>query len=198
MISLMLVMLLMTNIWMVTSTEERIFIESKDVPRNRVGLVLGTSKSVKGGENVYFKERVDAAATLYREGKISHILVSGDNRTKYYNEPQDMYKALKERGVPDSAITLDFAGFRTLDSVVRCIKIFGQSEFTIITQEFHGHRALFIADYYDVNAIVYAASGSVEVNEKVSVRELVARQLALFDLYILHKQPKFLGEKEPI
>lgn len=197
-ISVTFLLLLFLNIWIVSSTDDRIFQSLEDVPGNRVGLVLGTSKSVKGGENIYFKERVDAAADLFHNGKITHILVSGDNRTKYYNEPQDMYKALKSRGVPDSSITLDFAGFRTLDSVVRCIRIFGQTRFTIITQRFHGHRTLFIADYHRAEAVVFAASGPEIVNQKVSLRELVARQLAVFDLYILNKQPKFLGEKEPL
>lgn len=197
--SLIFLWMVFSNLWIVSTTEDRIFQDIAKLPSSNVALVLGTSKStVGGGVNSYFENRVDAAARLYKAGKVNHILVSGDNRTKYYNEPQDMYEALRKRGVPDSAITLDYAGLRTLDSVVRCIKIFGQDNFTIISQEFHGYRALFIADYYGVNANVYAANDPENINQRVSLRELVARQLAIFDLYILNKQPRFMGEKVPL
>jgi SanA protein len=169
-------------------------IESK-----RVALVLGTSKRTAAGtENEYFSRRMKAASELYHAGKVTNILVSGDNRTEYYNEPQDMYNALKELGIPDSSITLDFAGFRTLDSVVRCIKIFGQSRFIIVSQEFHGYRALYIADQYGAEAQVYTAEDPIINNVRVSIREIIARSLAFIDLHIINKQPKFLGEKEEI
>jgi SanA protein len=198
-VSIMLFILIFSNFWIVFTTKDRILSDSDDLPENRVALVLGTSKrTIDGGENIYFKARVEAAASLYHNGKVSHLLVSGDNRTQYYNEPQDMYNALKNLNVPDTAITLDYAGFRTLDSIVRCIKIFGQDRFTIVTQEFHGHRALFIANHYNADAVVYAVQFPEQVNERVSMREVVARQLALIDLFILRKQPKYLGETEPI
>ena len=122
-------------------------------PAQRVGLVLGTSRfTTKGVKNEFFEERMDAAAELFERGIISHILVSGDNSSIYYNEPRDMLNALKERGIPESAVTLDYAGLRTLDSVVRCAQIFGQNNFIIITQDFHLYRALFIANYHGLKA----------------------------------------------
>ena len=91
---------------------------------------------------------------LYERGKIHHILVSGDNSTAAYNEPEAMRKSLVKAGIPERDITLDYAGFRTLDSVVRASEVFGQgSGFTIISQPFHVERALFIARANHIDAI---------------------------------------------
>ncbi|MBT5506614.1 MAG: DUF218 domain-containing protein, partial [Flammeovirgaceae bacterium] len=118
--------ILSLNIWILVSTSKQIFKEEVWPPAQRVGLVLGTSRfSAKGIKNEFFEERMNAAAKLFELGIIGHILVSGDNRSVYYNEPLDMLNALKERGIPKSAVTLDYAGLRTLDSVVRCAQIFG-------------------------------------------------------------------------
>ena len=117
------------------------------LPQNDVALVLGTSKyTVNGYQNPYFYYRIEAAAKLYQAKKVKHILVSGDNRLKSYNEPKEMQQALEKRGIPTKAITLDYAGFRTLDSVVRSKEVFGQKRITIVSQKFHNHRALFIAN----------------------------------------------------
>ncbi len=195
-VSILAFFILGTNIWIVYSTESRVLNDLNNVPENRVAIVLGTSKRTTSGDsNQYFNNRINTAVELYENGKVSHILVSGDNQTKYYNEPQDMYLALKKQGIPDSVITLDFAGFRTLDSVVRCIEVFGQNDFTIVSQEFHGYRALFIADYYDANSVVYSAPNPNGISERVSIREILARSLAVIDLYVINKKPKFLGEK---
>ena len=100
------------------------------------------------------------------------------------------------KGVPESAITLDFAGFRTLDSVVRSKKVFQQNKITILSQRFHNHRAIFIADRYGIDAVAYNAADAFSgVNTKTELREYLARCKAVIDLYILKKQPKFLGEK---
>ena len=133
---------------------------------------------------------------LYKAGKIKHIIASGDNRTKYHNEPMDMKKSLMARGVPKEAITLDYAGFRTLDSVVRCQKIFSQNDIIIVSQAFHNQRALFIADFYDIKAIGFNARYVPLRNDiKTPIREYLARIKAVLDLYVLKTQPKFLGKK---
>ncbi len=175
-----------------------IYASAESVPAREVGLVLGTSARLAGGsENPTFKYRIEAAAELYRHRKLKHILVSGDNRTKGYNEPEDMRKALIARGVPDSAITLDYAGLRTLDSVVRAKEIFGQDKFTIISQREHDERALLIARHYDIDAIAFAA-GDVPFRSAVvsHIREWFARVKVILDLYILHTAPRHLGPKE--
>ena len=188
------------NIWILVSTSDQIFKEDNFPPAQKVGLVLGTSRFIATGvKNEFFEERMNAAAQLFERGIIVHILVSGDNRSIYYNEPRDMLNALKERGVPQSAITLDYAGLRTLDSIVRCEQIFGQTSFIIITQEFHLYRALFIANYYGLNSYgFFLKSSQLSVPIKVRIRELVARVLAVLDLYLWNKKPEIMDEFRPI
>tara|TARA_A100000164_G_C21866833_1_gene753014 strand:+ start:284 stop:895 length:612 start_codon:yes stop_codon:yes gene_type:complete len=188
------------NIWILVSTSDQIFKEDNFPPAQKVGLVLGTSRFIATGvKNEFFEERMNAAAQLFERGIIVHILVSGDNRSIYYNEPRDMLNALKERGVPQSAITLDYAGLRTLDSIVRCEQIFGQTSFIIITQEFHLYRALFIANYYGLNSYGFILKSSqLSVPTKVRIRELTARVLAVFDLYLWNKKPEIMDDFRPI
>lgn len=186
--------------WIIKSTEDLVYRDIKMLPEHRIGLVLGTShRSVGGGPNPFFQNRIEMAATLYHIGKIDHFILSGDNRTIYYNEPIEMQKALISRGVPASTITLDYAGLRTLDSVVRSKKIFGQNSITIITQSFHSYRALFISRYYKMDAVAMVADDpDLEHTFKVYLREYFARAKAVLDLYVLKTDPKFLGEKEEI
>ena len=188
------------NIWIVQSTEEHVYSDLQLLPDHRIALVLGTSyRSVGGGPNPFFQNRMEMAATLYSMGKIDHFILSGDNSTRYYNEPLEMKKALMKRGVPSAAITLDYAGLRTLDSVVRSKKIFGQNKITIITQPFHSYRALFISRYYDMDAVAMVAEDpELEQTFKVRLREYLARTKAVLDLYIFKTNPRFLGEKEEI
>lgn len=189
--------LLSLNFWVITSTEDQVFYDVEKIPKRKVALILGTSKRTTHGEaNKYFVERIDAAARLFHEGKVDHIIVSGDNRTVYYNEPRDMYNALLERKVPKGAITLDFAGLRTLDSIVRAISVFGQSDITVVTQDFHCYRSLFIANYYGLNAVAYSADDKAQLPLNLALREVVARLLAVFDLYIWNKEPTKIGQKE--
>ncbi|MGB3464924.1 MAG: ElyC/SanA/YdcF family protein [Cyclobacteriaceae bacterium] len=188
------------NVWIVKSSDDQVFTSLKGIPEKNIGLVLGTSRYlVSGGKNPYFYNRIYAAVDLYKQGKIRHILLSGDNSSKYYNEPREMYEVLRELGIPKEAITLDFAGLRTLDSVVRSKEIFGQEKIIIVTQEFHAYRAVFIANHNDMDAVCYVADNPAYGNiRKVKYREYLARVKAFFDLYILSSEPKYLGDKEPI
>ncbi|MBL3658246.1 SanA/YdcF family protein [Fulvivirga sediminis] len=195
----LLLIVLVTNLWIYFATKDQIYTDMQDLPTEDVGLVLGTSNYLMNGDpNPFFRERMKTAAKLYKIGKIKHILVSGDNRSRYYNEPIKMRRALIKLGVPADAITLDYAGLRTLDSIVRCKKIFGQDHIIIITQSFHGLRALFISNYYDIEAVVMGADNISISMMNVKMREYLARTLAVWDLYIVKKEPKFLGEKETL
>ena len=191
---------ILSNLWIVRSTRARVFSDLNKVPHHRIALVLGTShRTSKGDPNPFFENRIETAAALYKKGKIDHLILSGDNRTIYYNEPMAMLKALLKKGIPASAITLDYAGLRTLDSIVRCKMIFGQSKFIIITQPFHSYRALFISRYHDINAIAMVAEEpDFDYSAKVRIREYLARTKAVLDLYVLKTPPKFLGRKEQI
>jgi SanA protein len=167
-----------------------------DVETNKVGLLLGTSKLLKGGyKNEYFFNRIDATVELYKKGKIHNVLISGDHGTQNYNEPLDMKKELIKNGIPDSVIYLDYAGFRTLDAVVRANAIFGQSSFLIISQKFHNERAIFLAQKNGLNAYGYNAKDvSYGYGLSTNIREYFARVKVFLDL-LFGIKPKFLGEK---
>ena len=190
---------LLSNIWVIHSTHTQVFDKLTNLPNNKVGLVLGTSPELPNGQaNLYFTSRIEAAAQLFHAGKVNHLILSGDNGTKKYNEPEAMKTALINLGVPENKLTLDYAGFRTLDSVVRCQKIFGQNDFTVISQKWHNHRALFIANANELNAVSYNAPKVINATRKATNREYLARVKAVLDIYVLKKDPKFLGEKENI
>lgn len=192
-----LLFIILCNIWVVKSSKSQIYTTVSEIPSKDVALLLGTRRILGSGrENLYFRYRVDVAAKLYHEGKVKHIIVSGDNHVHSYNEPEDMQLALMELGIPEDKITLDFAGFRTLDSVVRCKKVFQQNSFTVISQRFHNERAIFIANKYGIDAIALDAKDvGAAYGRKTRLREYLAKVKAVLDLYLLRKQPKFLGEK---
>src|SRR6478736_6400541 len=180
---LVVAFVVISNIWIIQSTEANVFYDVRQVPYNQVALVLGTSnKLTDGSPNPFFEHRIRTAALLYHQKKVSHFILSGDNRTPYYNEPFAMKRALMKLGVPDSVITLDYAGLRTLDSVVRSKEIFGQDKLTIITQSFHCYRALFISSYYDINAIAIVTNELPREDAPIVYwREYLARTKAVLD-----------------
>jgi SanA protein len=183
------------------TTAAQVYYATDRVPNARAALLLGTARYTEGGgENLFFQHRIQAASALFKAGKVERIIVSGDNRHRSYNEPREMYRALLEAGVPDSVIVMDFAGFRTLDSVVRADRVFGQHSFIVISQRFHIERALFIANSKHIKAYGFVAddAGSLATMIKVQFREVLARGMTLLDCYVLGTQPRFLGEAEAV
>jgi SanA protein len=189
--------IVVSNLWMHLRSKELVFEDLELLPFNRVGLLLGTSRYTRGGQtNLHFRNRMDAAALLYKEGKIKHILASGDHQSDDYDECTAMKQELLKRGVPEEAISLDSSGLRTLDSVVRAREVFGLQEFTIISQKYHNIRAVFIARHHHINAVAWCAEKVVFKHSiKTEIREYFARMKALIDLYILDKRPKHLGDR---
>lgn len=173
-----------------------LYSDLNSVPENNVGILLGTRKTLKNGnENLYYKYRIEATVELYKANKIKFIIISGDNSEKNYNEPLDMKTDLISNGIPDSAIYLDFAGFRTFDSKIRARDVFGQSKFTIISQEFHNQRAVYLARCEKIEAVAYNAKNVEKFyGLKTQIREYFARLKLFIDL-VTNKKPKFLGEK---
>jgi SanA protein len=165
------------------------------LPRNRVALVLGCAPELEGGgANPFFAERVAAAAAVFRAGKADYLLVSGDNGRATYDEPTAMRGALVAAGVPAGRITLDYAGFRTLDSVVRAREVFGLERFTVISQRFHNERAIYLAAANGIEAVGYNAADVDGARATMAYwREWLARMKAVLDVRVLHKHPRFLG-----
>jgi SanA protein len=174
------------NAWVLYITHKHIFFDCKEIPANEFALVLGTSKRMVGGNpNPYFYYRMEAAAELYKYDKVKKFILSGDNRTKYYNEPNDMKIALMELGIPDSVITLDIAGLRTFDSVLRSKEIYGLDKVTIVTQGFHSSRAVFIGQYFDIEASAFVAKNRpLNKSFKLMIREYFARTKAVIDIVL--------------
>ncbi len=177
-----------------------IFTDIDKVPHKKAALVLGTIKYARNGRiNRFYKARIEAAAELYKKGKVNAVIVSGDNCRKDYDEPTDMKNDLIDLGVPAEHIQCDFAGFRTLDSVVRADAIFDCKEYIIVSQRFHCERALFIAGVNNHNAVAYCAKDvGGRFGLKVRIREVAARVKAVLDCCIINKKPRFYGPKETI
>lgn len=166
------------------------------IPSEKAAMLLGTSKKLDNGNiNLYFKYRIDATAQLYKSGKVKAIIISGDNSVKGYNETKDMKQDLIALGIPENVIFEDFAGFRTLDSVVRTKSIFGQNKIIFVSQKFHNERAVYLARKNGIEAFGYNAK---DVNKyagfKTKVREYFARVKVFVD-FLLGVEPKFGGEK---
>lgn len=190
--------ILLSNHWVIKSSQNQTYNSVEEIPYNNTALVLGTSKKVKGGAlNQFFTHRMEATYDLYKAGKIKYIIVSGDNSIMEYNETRDMKKFLIELGIPEENIIEDFAGFSTLDSVLRAKEVFGQDSITIISQEFHNQRAIFIAKNHDIYAIGFNAKDVAKSYSKIThTREYFARVKAMLDIYILRTMPKHYKQKE--
>lgn len=184
----------LTYHWVSFKAQSKVYDHIDLIPNNKVGLLLGVNKFTYHGKiNLFYKYRLDAAVALYKAGKIEYILVSGDNSRKGYDEPTNFKNDLISLGIPEEKIILDYAGFRTLDSVVRAKKVFGQDSLTIISQKFHNERAIYISNHYDIEAVAFNAE-AVKSRSVVVFREYLARSKASIDL-LFNVKPKFLGEK---
>ena len=174
----------------------KIHTEINDVAAHKVALILGCSPTVADGrENLYFLHRINAAAEAYHAGKCQYLIVSGDNSRKTYNEPEAMKLALIVKGIPEEYIIEDFAGFRTLDSVVRAREIFGQSDLLVISQPFHNERAIYIGQQHGMELTGFNAPDvGAYGGWKTRVREKLARVKTLIDLHVTQQKPKFLGD----
>jgi SanA protein len=179
-------LLSLANLWVIQSTDSRIYNEISEVPNCEVALVLGTSRRLTtGADNPFFYNRMQTAAELYEHGKVKSFLLSGDSTSRYYNEPKDMRKALIELGVPDEAILLDYAGLSTLESMKRCRDVFKIESVTVVTQRFHSYRAVFIADHFDLNAnAMITTDVPIDRSFRTLVREIFARTKAVADIYL--------------
>ncbi|MEZ0273502.1 MAG: vancomycin high temperature exclusion protein [Roseimicrobium sp.] len=175
----------------------KVFDNIADIPVRECALVLGTVPKTDGRDNQFFKARVQAAADLYKEKKVQFLIVSGDNSIKGYDEPTEMKAALIRLGVPATKIYCDYAGFRTLDSVVRARQVFGLKEFTIVSQKYHNERALYIAHRKGLGECVAynAPDPSGIIMWKQYARETMARIMAVLDVEFFKTEPKMLGER---
>lgn len=181
------------------SANGKMFDTCAAIPAQDVALVLGTSRQIRGKPNPFYEARLDAAAELFRGNKVRAIIVSGDNSRADYNEPRDMKNDLVARGIPANLITCDFAGLRTLDSVQRVVRVFGQSRVVLVSQRFHLQRALFLADHAGLSAVGLVADEvpSTWWRLRARLREILARDAAIVDV-VFGRSPRHLGPTETV
>ena len=176
---------------------DRIYSDINKLPNYRTAVVLGTAKYyTTGAPNLYYKYRIETARDLIKQGKVQQLWVSGDNKTPYYNEPRVMANDLRRQGVQAVQIQQDFAGYRTLDSVIRADKVFRLPPFVVVSQRFHCERAMFIAKTRNIDAVCFVAKYP-EGHFKVRIREFFARAGMVLD-YILDRQPETLEKGKEV
>ena len=171
-----------------------------DVPSKRVAIVFGAGLRRDGSPSPVLRDRVATAAELFFAGKVEKILMSGDNRFIYYNEPGAMREYALELGVPAEAIVLDFAGRRTYDTCYRAKAIFQVEEAILVTQQFHLPRALYTCNKLGLPSVGVPAD-RVDYFSRArlywNLREIPATAVALWEIHFAKPIP-VLGDPEPI
>lgn len=191
-------MLICGSEWRIANVaKERCRDDVNALPEAPAAVVLGASPTLADGRaNLFFLPRLEAAAALFKAGKVKALIVSGDNGSRQYDEPTEMKRLLVHLGVPETKIVCDYAGFRTLDSIVRAREVFGQPRFIVVSQRFHNQRAVYLAKAFGIDAWgLNAKDVPVALSWKTFLREKLACVKAVLDVNVLHTQPKFLGEK---
>ena len=185
--------------WISWSSRAYLYDSVQEIPARQVALVLGTAKYTTDGRvNLYYRARIDAAAALYRGGKAQFFIVSGDNRSLSYNEPAQMRADLVAAGIPADRIQPDYAGLRTLDSVLRADKVFRLQDYIIVSQPFHNARAVFLARHHGQAVIALNAADPMQLRYrlKTQVREVGARLRAVWDV-LSGKEARHYGDPIP-
>lgn len=192
----LIVFIISTNTLVHVSTRGYLYSDAADAPHAEVVLIPGAALVARNVPSAIFLDRVNLAIDLYTQGKVSKILVSGDNSTVIHNEVDPVRRYLVAKGIPDRDIFLDHAGFDTYSTMYRARDIFGVSSLLIASQSFHLPRAIFIARRLGIEAYgVSADSGPVLLSNYV--REIFADEKAVFDL-VFNTKPKYLGDTIPI
>lgn len=193
-----LVLLLMGE-WVRYSASSRIYLTFDDVPQRTVAIVPGASVRPGGRPSAMLADRLETARALYNRDKVQLILVSGDNRTRHYNETKAMRRWLVKRGVPADDIYSDYAGFRTFDTMERAARVFEVPDAIICTQTFHLYRSVFLARRAGIDAVGMVSDlREYRRARRDQAREYLARSLAFLDTYLLGTDPHFLGPTIPI
>ncbi|MCK3656899.1 hypothetical protein A4G19_14625 [Pasteurellaceae bacterium Macca] len=161
---------------------DKIYSDVNTLPAREYAVVLGTAKYYSAGvPNLYYKNRLEAAEAVLSAHKAKYLLLSGDNQTPYYNEPKMMTEDLHKAGIASEKLKQDYAGYNTFDSVIRADRVFHLKPFTLISQPFHCERALFIAQYHNIDAICFTAKHP-ESHYRVRFREFFARTAMVLKL----------------
>ena len=197
--ALLLALVLGVNGYVVLSTRDRV-LTLGDTPPEGVDciLVLGCGVYADKSPTPMLYDRLVRGVELYQAGWAEKLLLSGDNRSVYYNEPATMYQVSRDLGAPAEAITLDYAGLSTYDSLYRAREIFGVKSLVIVTQDYHLSRALYLAEALGLEAWGVAAEGEDRPGQIFrEFREILARDKD-FLWAIFQPEATILGDPEPL
>jgi SanA protein len=176
-----------------------LFESAEDVPARTVAIVPGARVHRDGTPYASLEDRLEAALSLYRAGRVRRILVSGDHQAEGYDEVNGMHRWLRERGVQDADIFLDHAGLRTLDTMQRAARVFLVKDAVVCTQRYHLPRSVFLAKAAGISAVgLVADRRAYPAARRDAVREALARTGAVLDTHVLGTEPRFLGETIPL
>lgn len=182
-LTISIVFVIGSNLYVNRIAEPWITSEALELPKVKYGLLLGTSKYFKKGENNdFYVKRLNAAIKLYSLGKIEKIIISGTHEESNYSEPLSIQKDLMQKGIPDTAIILDYYGDRTLLSILNFKNSYRNDSVIVITQKFHNQRAIFLGRKNTINIWGYNAEDvKIKTSFKVLIREYFAKAKAVLE-----------------
>ncbi len=193
-----LILILGLSVYIFQATNSRTFTTIESLPAAHTVIILGASVYSDGTLSPILQDRVDTGLKLYRNGKVKRFLLSGDNRSKDYDEVNAMRNYLVDLGVPYSHIYIDPAGIDTYDSMYRSNAVFEVPSAIVVTQQFHLPRTLFIAKNLGLSYRGYPAESNNYITEDHLIRrEKLANFKALYEI-ISNQIPAAMGEKIPV
>lgn len=189
------------RIWVHFRVRDRIFNLGQAIPESEAAIVLGAALWADGSPTPVLYDRVATGVALIKTGLVKKLVMSGDGRSSSYNEPDAMQDLAIELGVAGDSILLDHAGLRTYDSLLRALKIHGLTHVTIVTQQFHMDRALYLADAIGLRALGVLADRRryrFLALQRSRVREVIATTKAWLDIHFLHPNNSRLDDVKEI
>jgi vancomycin permeability regulator SanA len=186
---------LLPAVWVFVVGSSGMYEVPAQVPDMPVAIVFGAGLQADGSPSWMLADRVDAAAELYKGGKVQRILMTGDNSSVGYNEVAAMKQRAVSQGVPAERVNLDYAGFRTYDSCYRAKAVFGVTKAVLVTQKYHLYRALFLARSFGIDVVGLAAGREhYPRQEYYDAREVAAMTVSWYEATITHPLPHYLGD----
>jgi len=190
------VIVITSNIIVNNNAKDKLYTSTTTIPKNKVGVLLGTSKILDGGiKNSFFTYRLNATLALFNAKKIDFVVISSTYESEQNDNPKDFKDELLKKGIPENKIYLDYGGSRTLNSIFNIKEVYNQPSITIISQEFHNERAIYLAEYFGIKAIGFNAQDVTNrLGYKTQIREYFARVKIFIDI-IFKVQPKLVSKK---
>jgi SanA protein len=187
-----LVSMVSVNYYVKSSTKKHIYYSIKKFPKNDVGIIFGAG--INGDQpSKYLKDRLDAGILLYKAKRINKILLSGDNGSDEHDELTVMKNYCFTHGVDTTKIFIDYAGFDTYSTMYRAKHIFNIKKATLISQEYHLNRAIYIGQKLGIKSVGYSANNGEYLGYKyVTFREYGSIFKSFFDV-LINREPHFLG-----